>query len=128
MQRLFFDETGVAPQTVSILIQPEGRMQLHRYLSICFGFVKVSILIQPEGRMQPPQGVCGRRHGSGFNPHPARRPDATLISRGEDGRYPVSILIQPEGRMQLPKGTGQHPLLAVSILIQPEGRMQQAHV
>ena len=40
--------------------------------------VLVSIPILPEGRMQ----LCrlGRRCGgySGFNPHPARRPDATL--------------------------------------------------
>ena len=67
---------------VSILIQPEGRMQ--RWDPECCQTsdwtADVSILIQPEGRMQPGQdrtpplllGVPTR-----FNPHPARRPDAT---------------------------------------------------
>ena len=60
---------------VSILIQPEGRMQLLPpawMLAACI----VSILIQPEGRMQrPPVDGVG-----------------SIIL--------VSILIQPEGRMQ----------------------------
>ena len=38
----------------------------------------VSILIRPEGRMQPPGGVRRAEARSPcFNPHPARRPDAT---------------------------------------------------
>ena len=74
-----------------------------------------------SGGLRPPQ--------ASFNPHPARRPDATgplfgvsiLIQRR---MVQVSILIQPEGRMQL---NGRGPVRrggGVSILIQPEGRMQ----
>ena len=87
----------------------------------------VSILIQPEGWMQRPQPVVGKRWrylfqsssspkagcndrnlwlGSDgdtcFNPHPARRLDATTATCGwEAMAIPVSILIQPEGWMQL---------------------------
>ena len=39
----------------------------------------VSILIQPEGRMQR-AGHCPAGGPSSFNPHPARRPDATSKS------------------------------------------------
>ena len=62
---------------VSILIQPEGRMQPHgeeRYA----GPIRVSILIQPEGRMQHADYQGANRRCPGFNPHPARRPDATV--------------------------------------------------
>ena len=68
---------------------------------------------------------------TGFNPHPARRPDATVLGGVGVGRQAgrVSILIQPEGRMQLPsnKGSAAHRQ-RVSILIQPEGRMQLSDV
>ena len=37
----------------------------------------VSILIRPEGRMQRPEWPCPCMSCPGFNPHPARRPDAT---------------------------------------------------
>ena len=62
---------------VSILIQPEGRMQ--RLILRTDGLTKfVSILIQPEGRMQR---ACGSTTTAWswrcFNPHPARGPDAT---------------------------------------------------
>ena len=124
----------------------------------------VSILIRPEGRMQPPrtkparcflmfQSSSGQKAGcnsSGvmistallrFNPHPARRPDATASEAGlllslrgfnpHPARRPdatcgglhvqpgiiVSILIRPHL---------SHTVLTigVSILIRPEGRMQ----
>ena len=84
---------------VSILIRPEGRMQLNWYVANPARF-EVSILIRPEGRMQPDfrdtfmtavpfQSSSGQKAGCnmkslgpgpyryGFNPHPARRPDAT---------------------------------------------------
>ena len=86
----------------------------------------VSILIRPEGRMQPPVSLTLTTWaGSGFNPHPARRPDATTATppcgpweggfQSSSGQKagcnasivvigcapPVSILIRPEGRMQL---------------------------
>ena len=87
---------------VSILIQPEGRMQPHPHCQRRRPNQLVSILIQPEGRMQPKSPVLLR-----------------------SSRY-VSILIQPEGRMQL-QDASPHGLAAipVSILIQPEGRMQR---
>ena len=60
---------------VSILIQPEDRMQAAR-ATLCGVAEPVSILIQPEDRMQGTQRV--------------------LWERG----VAVSILIQPEDRMQ----------------------------
>ena len=64
---------------VSILIQPEGRMQ--REASNAPRPPRtVSILIQPEGRMQRPGGSLHPSDSRSFNPHPARRPDATLIN------------------------------------------------
>ena len=66
--------------------------------------IGVSILIQPEGRMQPVVSRSPRPSRRRFNPHPARRPDATGGQRHYHHPCHVSILIQPEGRMQ-------HPLL-----------------
>ena len=185
---------------VSILIQPEGRMQHAAASGVRHG-ISVSILIQPEGRMQhlvvgplgdpevfqssssPKAGCNGASRGRvttallSFNPHPARRPDATshmaLLREREAHefqsssspkagcnarrlRWPctarslgfnphparrpdataahfrmrgtcimVSILIQPEGRMQPDRPTQEGVLQQVSILIQPEGRMQR---
>ena len=63
----------------------------------------VSILIQPEDRMQPVVIGVNRVARYGFNPHPARRPDATYRTEVSGSVYdPVSILIQPEDRMQHP--------------------------
>ena len=59
-----------------------------------------------------------------FNPHPARRPDATIYTGYNMAVYQVSILIQPEGRMQRRVQLASVEVLIVSILIQPEGRMQ----
>ena len=63
---------------VSILIRPSGRMQ-HEIVALDGQDLDVSILIRPEGRMQ----LRGPRDwlpaSAGFNPHPARRPDATCI-------------------------------------------------
>ena len=86
----------------------------------------VSILIRPEGRMQR-TGIGGNAHDTGsFNPHPARRPDATLEAATDNLRTAnVSILIRAEGRMQPSRPrTGLHAR-GVSILIRPEGRMQR---
>ena len=131
---------------VSILIQPEGRMQ-HLPPLGCPTLVGVSILIQPEGRMQQSRVTVGLVPLS-FNPHPARRPDATgrtarpathLLFQSSSSQKAgcngatdthnvdvdvVSILIQPEGRMQLDALDDFVPSILVSILIQPEGRMQ----
>ena len=65
---------------------------------------RVSILIRPEGRMQS-DGWQDRAlpiELTGFNPHPARRPDAIWKARPARAYSPnvVSILIRPEGRMQ----------------------------
>ena len=58
------------------------------------GIGKVSILIQPEDRMQAGQGRQGQRYRESFNPHPARRPDASGRCRGRSGQgKEVSILI-----------------------------------
>ena len=60
-----------------------------------------------------------------FNPHPARRPDATtLVDVTGNRQCDVSILIRPEGRMQRGLPFARALLRHVSILIRPEGRMQ----
>ena len=87
---------------VSILIRPEGRMPpYHRRMPLRSAAFQsssgpkagchpplgdkeniplpVSILIRPEGRMPPIAGVAPGLFTHRFNPHPARRPDATLI-------------------------------------------------
>ena len=99
MQPPVAEDVAAAGHDVSILIRPEGRMQPEPRNDQSPS-PRVSILIRPEGRMQPRPSVespgChwvsilirpeGRmqRLGSGpisphksFNPHPARRPDAT---------------------------------------------------
>ena len=80
-----------------------------------------------------PKTGCKRR-GAGtaggcrtcFNPHPARRPDASGAGREQPAvAVLVSILIQPEDRMQAcPDCLYERSDLRVSILIQPEDRMQ----
>ena len=70
-------DAGIFHDLVSILIQPEGRMQHLSGVEVPDDFVIVSILIQPEGRMQ----------------HAAY---GDFVA----GDGLVSILIQPEGRMQ----------------------------
>ena len=88
----------------------------------------VSILIRPEGRMQHGRQNTHRHlQLDCFNPHPARRPDATTIKLLDNRDHElVSILIRPEGRMQHPKVYRlMQRIEAVSILIRPEGRMQR---
>ena len=91
----------VAQYYVSILIRPEGRMQLR---------VSASITLE-KSSFQSSSGQkagCNRAAPTGstllwpcFNPHPARRPDATRpIDTGFGSLFYVSILIRPEGRMQ----------------------------
>ena len=73
--------------------------------------------------MPPSCAFASKSPVMSFNPHPARRPDATAA----DYQYPaalyVSILIRPEGRMPPPIIFNGISLTAVSILIRPEGRM-----
>ena len=75
---------AIAP--VSILIQPEGRMQLTIFIPLrC----RVASQFQSSSSqkagcnfgtsLQEAGGVPVPR--SGFNPHPARRPDATAVTR-----------------------------------------------
>ena len=90
------------------------------------GYDVVSILIRPEGRVQLDSRDRRRRVRRGFNPHPARRPGATVRvfwmpvasprfqsspgqkagcndhqAVGVDRVGVVSILTRPEGRVQL---------------------------
>ncbi len=109
-------------------------------------FRSVSILTRPEGRMlrdacglemdrdefqssPGPKAGCydsallNLRQLTSFNPHPARRPDATWLPVATQVRCWVSILTRPEGRM-LPGNTElDYAHFGVSILTRPEGRM-----
>ena len=61
----------------------------------------------------------------GFNPRPARGPDAAQYIAAGIARYiDVSILAQPEGRTQPNRATRSNRDDHVSILAQPEGRTQ----
>ncbi len=136
---------GIPPLAeVSILTQPGGRVLL--FLSVFLALNKpVSILTQPGGRVlrstrteHPPQ--CG------FNPHPARRPGATLVEEintlrakfqsspsPEAGCYKISLASaafssqfqsspSPEAGCYHVYLTTQQPD-NVSILTQPGGRV-----
>ena len=136
---------------VSILIQPEGRMQLAHALAAerfsqfqssssqkagcnlessasALGYIMFqSSSSQKAGCNWAPTRPGSDRRSGCFNPHPARRPDATFTMRTvKVANNVVSILIQPEGRMQHGPDVGGDPGPDVSILIQPEGRMQHA--
>ena len=78
----------------------------------------------------PPAWVSVRPSWTSFNPHPARRPDATaVLARDMDESLPVSILIRPsEGRMQHLQTSGEQTRYVVSILIRPSGRMQRLYL
>ena len=108
---------------VSILIRPEGRMQ--RCWSVISGSsLFVSILIRPEGRMQRLSGPSGCPRTRCFNPHPARRPDATGISSGAR-RLAIGFNPHPARRPDATRYRSSSGVVQdVSILIRPEGRMQ----
>ena len=106
---------------VSILIQPEGRMLrgLHDFNLLFYWFqsssspkagcyAMPSIMPRKESLFQSsssPKAGCytfvvkAASSAQCFNPHPARRPDATKGDGATPLNYTVSILIQPEGRM-----------------------------
>ena len=93
--------------------------------------VHVSILIRLEGRMQrgtPSMGTIAMLVGS-FNPHPARRPDATCPS---PPTVPSTPGFQSSSGLlagcNLPVSATCSINSWVSILIQPEGRMQPARL
>ena len=115
-------------ESVSILIRPEGRMQLaERVLDTARS--KVSILIRPEGRMQPVkawaammvaelfQSSSGQKAGCNipkgaivatavlrFQSSSGQKAGCNLHHDGSERAFQpvVSILIRPEGRMQPP--------------------------
>ena len=159
---------------VSILIRPSGRVQhAKRAGRLLNGYV--SILTRPEGRVQPMrtstasisawrfQSSPGQKAGcnlatksrltlvSGFNPHPARRPGATVLRVGSlptgttcfnphPARRPGAtddvVVDHPAFQFQSSPGqkagcnlAGDRPsayALLVSILTRPEGRVQPA--
>ncbi len=64
-------------EAVSILTRPESRMlPLARHVLMELE-KKVSILTRPESRMLHQCRFLARRFLARFNPHPARKPDAT---------------------------------------------------
>ena len=79
----------------------------------------VSILIRPEGRMQPVTTPESGRGCECFNPHPARRPDATRLkaprcSRREcfnphPARRPDATWIPPRQAFPASVGFNPHP-------------------
>ena len=89
----------------------------------------VSVSFNPHPARRPDAtlpNTCAESRSCGFNPHPARRPDATVASGDDITGLSVSILIRPEGRMQHHVvGPAVADVVQVSILIRPEGRMQR---
>ena len=71
---------GGGNDTVSILTRPEGRVLPRRWATPALR-APVSILTRPEGRVLRGVELRSSVAGVGFNPHPARRPGATGISR-----------------------------------------------
>ncbi len=69
--------------------------------------------------MRTPRRPCRRC----FNPHPARRPGATLLPAQSAHTVKVSILTRPEGRVLLDPVFVELILVEVSILTRPEGRV-----
>ena len=85
---------------VSILIRHSGRMQrFGNSLSPARRMFQSSSGLL-AGCNPPRRSVLPHAH-DGFNPHPARRPDATPSGGLHQRDTNVSILIRPEGRMQL---------------------------
>ncbi len=68
---------NVPSADVSILTRPSGRMQRQGGVDAAARSL-VSILTRPSGRMQRRPPCRRRRPRSGFNPHPAFWPDATV--------------------------------------------------
>ena len=118
---------GLAPLAlgaadVSIHAQPEGRMQreFRRRMSMGQWFQSspspkagcncqvLARSVTSNGFQSSPSPKAGCNPAQGpsqylnccFNPHPARRPDATAGSPPRPHQIYVSILTQPEGRMQ----------------------------
>ena len=89
---------------VSILIQPEDRMQA----MISTSHTDVHLFqssSSPKTGCKIPRGPRSAGVGGSFNPHPARRPDASRCgSMDSASTERVSILIQPEDRMQVHEG------------------------
>ena len=92
---------------VSILIQPEGRMQRPGADGHCGDGRHVSILIQPEGRMQPKWERLSARPGEFQSSSSQKAGCNTFAGRACLCFSAVSILIQPEGRMQPTRGWKQ---------------------
>ena len=91
----------------------------------------VSILTRPEGRVQRRRAHRRTIRPQSFNPHPARRPGATLNFSNATVNSGVSILTRPEGRVQPATCRSRWPGDAhhlVSILTRPEGRVQHGEV
>ena len=77
------------------------RLAHHRLIVVDMN-TGITFLTRPGGRVQPWSYAANGLNCMCFNPHPTRRPSATL---GERGHQPdslnVSILTRPEGRVQL---------------------------
>ncbi len=136
------------PDRVSILTRPEGRVLLG-LLGDVVEELRVSILTRPEGRVL--QSRSARRGGRGrcFNPHPARRPSATVEGvrrNGGSGKFQSSpgpkaecyaagtwFVVVVDMKFQSSPGPkaecyGDHgaeadAVVGVSILTRPEGRV-----
>ena len=133
---------------VSILIQPEGRMQHFKHSlivhvlrfqssssqkagcnAIPHSALRTHYCFNPHPARRPDATCWARRYWWPtwcFNPHPARRPDATAWY---DEQNRISALFQSSssqkaGCNKAEQDSSLAPLV-VSILIQPEGRMQR---
>ena len=113
-------------ELVSILTRPEGRVQPHRTSSVSLSLNWFQSSPGQKAGCNLDSGAINGTDIHRFNPHPARRPGATLHLLMDHPDVKVSILTRPEGRVQRAhKAAKRGNRHNVSILTRPEGRVQR---
>ncbi len=110
---------------VSILTRPEGRVLRYEHFHDDGGLMFQSSPDPKAGCYIPFQAAPTTLPS--FNPHPTRRPGATISNNHGILTNKVSILTRPEGRVLPAILFPRLGYLFVSILTRPEGRVLQGH-
>src|SRR5260370_28413029 len=108
---------------VSIRIQPGGQMQLAYGPLLMRAVREFQSASSPKARCNP-MYLCQPCNITGFNPHPAQRPDATTARRTGIADKEFQSASSPKARCNLQHN--QYCMLAtVSIRIQPKAQLQR---